>query len=115
MENLGALTLVSMVFIIIGLLLRYLTPGINRFYGYRTITSMASQENWDFSQKYSGRLLTLFGLALFLITIIVTYAEINLENNIGKGSVAILILSSVIIIIVLTEKAMKKNCNLSEK
>jgi hypothetical protein len=45
MENLGALTLVSMVFIIIGLLLRYLTPGINRFYGYRTKTSMASKEN----------------------------------------------------------------------
>jgi hypothetical protein len=59
--------------------------------------------------------ITLFGLALFLITIIVTYAEINLENNAGKIAVVILILSSIISVIVLTEKAMKNSCDQSEE
>ncbi len=115
MDNLATLTLVSIVFIIVGLLLRYLTPAINRFYGYRTKTSMASQENWDFSQKYSGGLFAIFGLALLLIAIVVGYAEIDLANNTGKLTVVILILSSVITTIVLTERAMKKLGDLSGK
>ena len=113
MDNLAALTLVSILFIIVGLLLRYLTPGINRFYGYRTKTSMANQANWDFSQKYSGGLFAIFGLALLLIAIVVGYAEIDLANNNGKLTVAILILSSVISTIVLTERALKKHCDVS--
>ncbi len=112
MDNLAALILVSIIFIILGLLLRYLTPGINRFYGYRTKTSMASQENWDFSQKYSGGLFAIFGLILLLIAIVVGNAEIDLANNTGKLIVVILILSSIITTILLTEIALKKQGDL---
>ena len=114
-DNLESLTIVSTLFVIIGLLLRYLTPGINRFYGYRTKTSMANQANWDFSQKYSGGLLAIFGIALLLIALIIKYAEINIANHTGKMTVGILIVGSLISTIVLTEKAMKKHCKLNEE
>jgi len=74
---------------------------------------MASQANWDFSQKYSGGLFAVFGLTLLLVAVVVGYADINLANNNGKLTVVILILSSVISTIVLTERAMKKHCDIS--
>lgn len=109
MDNLTALTLVSIIYIILGLLLRFLTPGINRFYGYRTEASMANEVNWNFSQKYSGVLFALFGLLLLLIVFVLEYAKIDVTNNIGKAGVGILILGSAITTIVLTERAIKKN------
>ncbi len=109
MDNLTALTLASIVFITTGLLLRFIPPGINKFYGYRTNASMANQENWDFSQRYSGRLFAVFGLVLFLIAVFIEYSEINVDTNVGKATVGVLILGSGILGIVLTEKAIKKN------
>ena len=113
MDNLTTLTLVSITFIIVGLLLRYLTPGINRFYGYRTKSSMASQANWDYSQKYSGGLIAIFGLALLVVASTLGYADIDLANITGKWTVGILILTSVVATIMLTERAMKKHCDQS--
>ncbi len=109
MDNLTGLTLISIIYIIVGLLLRFLTPGINRFYGYRTKASMANEVNWNFSQKYSGALFAIFGLVLLLIVFALEYAKINVANNIGKAGVGILILGSAVTTIILTEKAMKKN------
>lgn len=109
MDNLAVLTLISIGFIIAGLWLRFLTPGINKFYGYRTKTSMASQENWDFSQKYSGGLFAALGIILLLIAVAIEFSEINIDNNGGKATVVVLMLCSIIAIIVMTEKAMKKH------
>jgi uncharacterized membrane protein len=109
MDNLTGLTLASITFLVVGLFLRFMTPGINRFCGYRTKTSMANQENWDYSQKYSGNLFAKFGLALLLIVLIINYTDLNISNNAGKALVAILILGSAITTIVLTEKALKKH------
>ena len=109
MDNLTTLTLVSFVYIIAGLFLRFLTPGMNRFYGYRTNNSMANQANWDYSQKYSGRLFLIFGTALLIICVIIEYAELNVDNIAGNLTVGILILGSAITSIVLTEKALKKH------
>lgn len=40
---------------------------INEFYGYRTTRSRMSQEAWDFAQRYSAKLLTIFGLAALVV------------------------------------------------
>ena len=109
MDNLTTLTLVSFVYIIAGLLLRFLTPGLNRFYGYRTNNSMANQANWDYSQKYSGGLFAIFGISLLIICVVIEYAELNVDNIAGNLTVGILILGSAITTIVLTEKALKKH------
>jgi uncharacterized membrane protein len=108
MDNITGLTLASIVMIIIGILLRFMTPGMNRFYGYKTPTSMANKENWDFSQKYSGNLLAIFGTSLLLIAIILDYIPIVISNNGEKGLFATLLLGSIITIFVLTEHALKK-------
>ena len=41
----------------------YPPKKINEFYGYRTTRSRKSQEAWDFAQRYSAKLMTIFGLA----------------------------------------------------
>ena len=55
---------------------KYPPKKINHFYGYRTSTSMRSQEIWDFSQQYSadkiqrlGGLIILLGAIAFFINV----------------------------------------------
>ena len=40
---------------------------INGLYGYRTTRSCKSQEAWDFAQRYSAKLMTIFGLAALIV------------------------------------------------
>ena len=40
---------------------------INEFYGYRTTRSRKSQASWDFAQRYSAKLLTIFGFAALIV------------------------------------------------
>ena len=59
METINPLTLIliltGFIFYVAGLIqAKYPPKKINHFYGYRTSTSMRSQEIWDFSQQYSA-------------------------------------------------------------
>ena len=45
----------------------YPPKKINGLYGYRTTRSCKSQEAWDFAQRYSAKLMTIFGLAAFFV------------------------------------------------
>ena len=45
----------------------YPPKKINEFYGYRTTRSRKSQEAWDFAQRYSAKLMTIFGLAALIV------------------------------------------------
>ena len=45
----------------------YPPKQINEFYGYRTTRSRKSQEAWDFAQRYSAKLMTIFGLAALIV------------------------------------------------
>jgi uncharacterized membrane protein len=98
--------LVGMVFIFAGIIMFVFPPkNINSLYGYRTKSSMKNQENWDFSQKYSAKLLVglgLFFVALFLITNhINNFLPLNEFVDLG------IILASVFALLFLTEKAIK--------
>lgn len=47
--------LIGALFVLIGLLQRYLPPkNINRWYGYRTLTARSSQQAWDEGNRYSA-------------------------------------------------------------
>ena len=45
----------------------YPPKKINEFYGYRTTRSRKSQEAWGFAQRYSAKLMTIFGLAALIV------------------------------------------------
>ena len=58
----------SLIFTVIGLVFWMYPPKkINEFYGYRTTRSRNNQEAWDFAQRYSAKLLTIFGLAALIV------------------------------------------------
>lgn len=46
--------------------LKYPPKRINWFYGYRTSSSMKSQERWDFAQRHSARGMMRVGLYMLL-------------------------------------------------
>ena len=55
------LLLVGIVFILAGSIMYVFPPKkINSFYGYRTASSMQSQQKWNFAQTYSAKLTILF-------------------------------------------------------
>lgn len=99
---------VGVVFIITGVILRLFPPkSINGWYGYRTPTSMKSQQHWDFAQRYSAKKLIVGGFVLLLIAAIGLYLPaLNevLSITIGIGSMFVVS----IWLIVKTEKALKK-------
>ena len=57
-----------LIFLVVGVVFWMCPPKkINEFYGYRTTRSRKSQEAWDFAQRYSAKLMTMFGLAALVV------------------------------------------------
>ena len=57
-----------LIFLVVGIVFwKYPPKKINEFYGYRTTRSRKSQEAWDFAQRYSAKLLTIFGFAALIV------------------------------------------------
>jgi len=64
--------LMGVLFMVIGYAMYRSPPGkINPYLGYRTSRSMKDQASWDLSQKYSGKLMALCGLASLVLGIVV--------------------------------------------
>lgn len=70
------LAITGITFVFLGAILRKYPPKrINHLYGYRTKTSMQSQDRWDHAQVYSanemikqGAIMGVLGLSLAIIT-----------------------------------------------
>ncbi|MGB5647103.1 MAG: SdpI family protein [Muriicola sp.] len=100
---------VGIAFLLMGNLLRIFPPKkVNRWYGYRTSSSMRSQERWDFAQIIAakemikqGFLLTLFG--------IFTGFFFHFDEMTNVILIVSLVLVSSIAMIYFTERALKKN------
>ena len=59
----------GIVIIVVGwILTKYPPKNINYWYGYRTPSSLRSQERWDFAQKYAAREMIRLGLLLLIIS-----------------------------------------------
>tara|TARA_R110002012_G_scaffold303042_2_gene504623 strand:+ start:544 stop:819 length:276 start_codon:yes stop_codon:yes gene_type:complete len=84
--------------------------NINALYGYRTKKSMQSQEQWDFSQIYSAKLLIKLGALLALSSVLGLIITIS-QQLVLFISFA-LIISVVVLLLVLTEKAISKKFNI---
>ncbi|QRM87990.1 hypothetical protein FG167_01715 [Lacinutrix sp. WUR7] len=97
---------VGIIFIITGIIMQLFPPKkINPLYGYRTRSSMQNQQKWDFSQKYSAKLLTIIGVFLLLISTLNFF--FNLQGDLEKTISAILIIGSVIFLVIKTENKLK--------
>lgn len=97
------------------LLTWYLCPKIktiNNVSGYRTKQSMQNQNAWDFSQKYCSKIsLYMFFSSLILAIVImptVISKPVDVIGWMGLG-ITMIQMISFIVIIISTEKALKKS------
>ena len=60
--------LIGLLFIIIGLLQRFMPPkNINKWYGYRTLTAKSSQQAWDLGNRYSAIYMIRAGVVVLVL------------------------------------------------
>ena len=96
------------------LLTGYLCPKcktINHSRGYRTLRAMQTQETWEFAQKYCAKMSLLMFLPTLLLSIILMPLTIaQPTSTIGCTGLVISLIQMVsfVVIIALTEKALKK-------
>lgn len=97
------------------LLTWYICPKIktiNNVSGYRTKRSMQNQDTWDFSQKYCSKIsLYVFFPSLILAIVImptVISKPVDVIGWMGLG-ITMIQMISFIVIIISTEKALKKS------
>ena len=94
------------IFVIAGMIMMKFPPKkINSLYGYRTFSSMKSQERWNFSQKYSAQELIKVGFILTLSSLIGLVFDLNENTGIVIGLGFMLI--AIIVLLIRIEKAIK--------
>ncbi|MDD3772465.1 MAG: SdpI family protein [Weeksellaceae bacterium] len=94
------------IFMIAGfIMLKYPPKKINYLYGYRTRSSMKSQERWDFAQNYSSKELINLGFFLTLMSFIGKFIEADENTQITAG--LILTVLTCIVLFVRVENAIK--------
>jgi uncharacterized membrane protein len=97
------LFIVGFVFAVAALItLKFPPKKINSLYGYRTSRSMKNQENWDLAQRFSSQLMLKQGLIMLLLALILAVLPIPIE--VATLISLLLLVTSVIILFVLTEK-----------
>ncbi len=89
-----------------GIMYKWPAKKINGLYGYRTESSMKSQERWDFAQHYATRQMARGGLAVFIAGIIMANLPISILAVTIVGS--ILILLQCFFMIRFTERALRE-------
>lgn len=97
------------------ILVWYVCPkvqNVNSIIGYRTSRSMRNQSTWDYAQKTCARNSLKMFLPTTILAIVIMPLCINMKFDaigwIGLG-ITIVQLLSYIVIIYLTEKALKRN------
>ena len=97
--NTGILT--SILLLIISILFYLFPPKkINNLYGYRTMKSMSSIENWRVSNKYSSKGL----LIISIINLIIFYLLSIFVGNVDKYTYLIILIFEFAVLFYLTEK-----------
>lgn len=100
------LSLVGFTFMLGGYIQQRFPPkAINGFYGYRTSSSMKSQDRWDFAQQYSAKEIMRYGAVLFIAGWIISYLQS--PRGIFLWVATSLIFAIIFLLIYRTEKAIK--------
>ncbi len=102
------LSVTGLVFILGGYIFFKFPPKkINHLYGYRTKTSMESQEKWNFSQRYSAKEMIKQGVYMLLIGILGYF--INPSENIGVPLAIGVLIFCCVTLFIKTERELKNN------
>lgn len=100
----------GIVFIPAGIILYFFPPKrINYLYGYRTKSSMQSQDRWEFAQKYSAKQMIKGGLCLVGISLLGLFFPLNESARLIAG--LIIVFLPVVYIFRTTEKELKRRFN----
>ena len=76
----------GIIFIFTGFVMIQFPPKkINPLYGYRTISSMKSQERWDFAQRFSAKEMMKLGAFLMIISLLVFVTNFSNSTNLIIG------------------------------
>lgn len=101
------LSSMGVIFILMGLIMYIFQPKkINGLYGYRTSSSMESQEKWDFAQKYSAKIMAFIGIVLAIISFYRPY--LGLDEDLDAILGIFILLMTMIVLITIVEKKLKK-------
>ena len=100
------LALVGFIFVITGSIMYKFPPkNINHLYGYRTSSSMTTQERWDLAQEYSSKLMRSIGIVFIFLSLIPLGIFISEVTGIILAMTCIII--STILLFINTENAIK--------
>ena len=111
MEDLQALFIIlftsGAVILLAGIVLLIFPPKkMNHIYGYRTKKSMHSEENWEFAQTYSAKLMIGLGAAFVLLS----FASIwfDLSDTFSAILALLIVIGGTILMFVKTERELSK-------
>ncbi len=100
------LTVTGLSFVIVAIItLKYPPKKINNIYGYRTKSSMKSDDRWEFSQKFSSALMLKYGSMLSIAGILALFTSFSEIVSVIIFSFLLLLVVSALFI--QTEKAIK--------
>ena len=100
------LILIGGIFTAVGMITYIFPPKkINYIYGYRTNSSMKSQERWRFAQQYSSVLMIKYGILLLGIACLGLFFSISESIDFYIGIA--LSLFPIVLLFLNTEKAIK--------
>lgn len=92
-QSLSALGFGGSVIIIVAIIMYYFPPKkINNWYGYRTGQSMASQERWDFSQRYSAILMIKCAVFMIILGLTVSISPVDKSTDIIISTPSLLLI-----------------------
>ena len=98
--------IISILFIVIGVVVLLCKNNTNHILGYRTYMSMKNQSNWHYAQIYSGKRMLILGVLLLIFSSVATLFKLN--TNLNKIIYGIGISLGTILIVVATEIALNK-------
>ena len=110
-DQINPLTLIlgvtGLIFYVAGYIqFKYPPKKINFLYGYRTTTSIRSQEIWDFSQTLSAKKIQQLGVYLFFGGILAYF--INIDHFFSMWIGISLVTGSPVLLIFQVEKELKR-------
>ena len=100
----GHLLIGQLMLLISYIFAKYPPKKINDLYGYRTKRSMRNQDCWDFANRHSIRLMWKISL---LTCVVQTIGVILLDEGVALLTATIVLVTTLIFIVYLTEKALK--------
>jgi uncharacterized membrane protein len=109
-----AYLIIGVVITVVAIIFKMFPPKkINMWHGYRSETSMESQEAWEAAQKYSSKLMLIEGIILIIFGVIFGVMSAQMENKIKNiiliSFLAIVIPVMFIWLLVATEVYLNKN------